>query len=249
MTVLARRLRRSSEVLHRYGPQTGSMSRTLLLTGIAVVTLGVTESGAAVSSPSSMAAHHRHHGKFSCEAWGANLGGTTFAVANKVNSPCQNKHGRVNKAGRTVKFTKLGVVTANTELKGWRRVRAGTMGLASARTAKAVTRLLGTKALQIGVATSVATDRCVAKGRKLVLRQSVKSSVAYILISGKKTLIGSKPQKISLGPLGTIYFNRVIRSGHTLTVRAVEIDLGGKTPTVILAQSQVGFTGHPCATS
>src|SRR5438105_15442238 len=102
MSVLARRLRRSREVLHRYVPRTGSMRRTLLLTGMAVVTLGVTTSGAAVLSSSSMAAHHRHHGKFSCEAWGANLAGSSFAVANKVNSPCQNKHGRVNKAGRTL---------------------------------------------------------------------------------------------------------------------------------------------------
>jgi hypothetical protein len=215
--------------------------RTFLLTGIAVATLAVS-TGVAVSATTTAAHHHR--GRFSCEAWGANIGGSTFAVANKHNSPCYRKHGRVNKAGRTLHGAgiKLGVVTANTELKGRRVIRAGkTLALASARTAKAK---VGT--LQIGAATSSATDTCVKSRHGLSVKQTVKSSVAYILTGGKKQKIGSKPQKISFGPLGTIYFNRVLRSGHTVVVRAVEIDLGGTTPTVILAQSQVGFTGNPC---
>jgi hypothetical protein len=206
------------------------------------VALGAT-TGVAVSATTTAAHHHR--GKFSCEAWGAILGSTTWAVANQHYTPCFNKHGRMDKAGRTFNGVgiKLGVVTANTELKGHRVIRAGkTLSLASARTAKAKVG-----SLQIGAATSSATDRCVAKGHKLVVRQSVKSNVAYIKSGGKKNLIGSKPTKISLGALGTIYFNRKLRSGHTLTVRAVEIDLGGTTPTVILAQSQVGYTGNPCA--
>jgi hypothetical protein len=196
-------------------------------------------------SATTTAAHH-HRGKFSCEAWGANVGGTAFAVANKKNTPCFNKHGRVNKAGRTLDGAgvKVGGITANTEMKGRRVIRAGkTLALASARTAKAK---IGS--LQIGAATSSVTDTCVAKGHHLAVKQTFTSNVAWILQKGgKKQKIGSTPQKITLGPLGTIYFNRVLRSGHTLVVRAVEVDLGGTTPTIILAQSQGGYTGNPCA--
>jgi hypothetical protein len=239
MAAKARRLRRSREALHRYVPRTGSMRRALLLSGVALATLGVATSVAAVS------AHHGHRGKFSCEAWGAVLGGNTFAVANKHYTPCYIKHGRVNKAGRTLNGVglKVGVLTANTEMKGHRVIRAGkTKALASARTAKAKI-----SSLKIGVATSSANYTCVAKGHKLVPKLRVQSNVAYILASGKKHKIGSKPQKMSFGPLGTLYFNRVIRKGHTVTVRAVELDLGGTTPTLILAQSQVGYMGNPCA--
>jgi len=200
--------------------------------------------GAAVSAT---AAHH-HRGKFSCEAWGADLAGATFAVANKHYTPCFTKHGRVAKAGRTLggAAVKLGVLTANTEMKGHRVIRAGkTKALASARTAKAK---IGT--LKIGAATSSATYRCVAKGSKLVPKLKFHSNVAYIIANGKKQKIGSKSQTKKLGPLGLggiIRFNRVIKSGHTVTVRAVEIDLGGKKPTIILAQSRVSYTGNPCA--
>ncbi len=221
-----------------------TLSRGFLLSAIAVVTLGVATSGAAVSS---QAAHHRHHGRFSCKAWGADIGGTTFAVANRVNSPCQDKLARVNKAGKTLKGVKLGVITSRTHIKNWRRVRAGTLGTASARTAKVVVGLAGAKALKIGAATSSATNTCVARGGKLAVRQTSQSNVAYIVVNGKKTRPGSKQEKIPLGPLGTIYLNRVIRKGNTRTVRAVEIDLGGHKPTIILAQSQVGYTGRPCA--
>ena len=231
-------------MLHRYVPRTGSVKRTLLLTGIAVVTLGAS-TGAAVSAT---AAHHHRHGKFSCEAWGANLGGTTFAVANKRYTPCSTKHGRVKMAGRTLGTAnvKLGVITSNTKMKRHRGVRAGkTKALASARTA---TAKVGS--LKIGAATSSATYTCVAKGHKLVPKLKVHSNVAYIIANGKKQKIGSKSVTKKLGPLGLggiIRFNRVIKSGHTTTVRAVEIDLLGNKPTIVLAQSRVSYTGNPCA--
>src|SRR5437764_953254 len=47
MTVQARRLGRSREVLRRCVPRTGGLWKTFLLTGIALVTLGATASGAA----------------------------------------------------------------------------------------------------------------------------------------------------------------------------------------------------------
>jgi hypothetical protein len=219
------------------------MGRGFLLSGLAVVTLGVATSGAAVSSQAA-----RHHGKFSCKAWGAQIGGMNFAVANRVNSPCQDKLARVDKAGRTLKNVRLGVLTSRTRIKDWRHVRPGTRGTASARSAKVVLGLSSKEAIKIGVATSSATDRCVAKGGKMVLKQVHQSNIAYIVVNGKKERPGTKSEKIPLGPLGTIYLNRVLRKGHTLTVRAVQIDLGGKKPTVILAQSQVGYTGQPCAT-
>jgi hypothetical protein len=208
------------------------------------VTLGAS-TGAAVSAT---AAHHHRHGKFSCEAWGANLGGATFAVANKRYTPCYNKLGRVVKAGRTLggASVKLGVITSNTEMKAHRVIRAKkTKALASAKTANAKVG-----SLKIGAATSSASYTCVAKGSKLVPRLKVRSNVAYIISNGKKQKIGSKSQTKKLGPLGlggTIRFNRVIKSGRTVTVRAVEIDLGGKKPTIILAQSRVSYTGNPCA--
>ena len=231
-------------MLHRYVPRTGSVKRTLVLTGIAVATLGASTSAAV----SATAAHHHRHGKFSCEAWGANIAGATFAVANKHYTPCFNKHGRVNKAGRTLPggAVKLGVITANTEMKGHRVIRANkTKALASARTAKAKVATL-----KIGAATSSAAYTCVAKGHKLVPKLKAKSNVAYIIANGKKQKIGSKSVTKKLGPLGLgglIRFNRVIRSGRTVTVRAVEIDLGGSKPTIILAQSRVSYTGNPCA--
>ncbi len=217
------------------------MRRALLLSGIALATLGATASFAAV------AAHHGHRGKFSCEAVGANIGGHTFAVANKKYTPCFNKLGRINKAGRTLKLTKIGAVTASTRLKGKRKQpRNGTSALASARTAKVTTGLLGKKGLTIGVAQSSVKETCVAKGHKLSLHQTSKSFVAYIELGGKRTNVGNKSMKISLGPLGTIYLNRTLRSGHTLMRRAVEIDLLGTKPTIILAQTQAGYTSNPC---
>lgn len=231
-------------MLHRYVPRTGSTRRTLLLTTITAVTLAAS-TGVAVSATTTAARHHR--GKFSCEAWGANLGGTTFAVANKRYTPCFNKHGRVNKAGRTLKGAgiKVGALTSNTQMKGHRVIKANkTKAVASARTAKAK---VGT--LQIGAATSSVSYTCVGKGKKLSPKLAVSSNVVYIQSGGsKKELIGSQHKKISLGPLGTIYLNRVLRSGHTVDVRAVEIDLGGTTPTLILAESKASYTGNPCAT-
>jgi hypothetical protein len=215
--------------------------RTLLLTGIAVVTLGAS-TGAAVSAT---AAHHHRHGKFSCEAWGADIAGRTLAVANKHYTPCYTKHGRVNKAGRTLGALHVfvGAVTANTEMKGKRVIRAGkTKALASARTAKAGVRGL----VHIGAATSSASYTCVAKGSKLVPKLKARSNVAYIIIGGKKEKIGSKPTKKVISLLGTIRFNKVIKHGHTVTVRAVEIDLLGGTKPIILAQSKIGYTGNPC---
>ncbi len=226
-----------------------NLRRLFLLSGLTVVTLGVAMTGVAVSSQAA-AAHHHHAGKFACKAWGAKIAGMNFAVANRVYSPCYDKLGRVDKAGRTLKNLKLGVLTSRTRIKDWRRVRVGTLGTASARSAKLVLGLVpGQAAIKIGVVTSAATDRCVASHGKLALKQTHQSNVAYIVVNGKKTRPGSKQEKIPLGPLGTIYLNRVLRHGHTLTVRAVEIDLGGKKPTIILAQSQVGYTGKPCSTT
>lgn len=231
------------------------MKRTLLLTVIGAVTLGAT-TGVAVSAPTgavATAAHHRHHrGKFSCRAMGADVFGTKIAVANKHFTPCYNKHGRVDKAGRTLHLVKLGVLTANTRMKDRRVIKAGkTKSYAGSRTAKVTVGLSGkagkTGAIQIGAATSSASDTCVAKGHRLVVKQRHKSNVAYIVLNGQKQKIGNKSEKISLGPLGTIYLNRVLKHGNKITVRAVEIDLGGTKPSVILAQSQVSYTGNPCA--
>ncbi len=256
MTEEARRGRRSTEALRRHAPHTGGLRRFLLLGGIALTTLAMATSAAAMApmaAPVNSAAHHRHHhhhrGKFQCEAWGAIIGGTSFAQANKPGKPCQNKHGRVNKAGRTVGALKLkvGGLTAVSQLKKWKVVRSGTSGNSSARTAKVSITLGGKKAIQIGVATSSASATCVGKGHKLSVKEKTASNVAYLVLGGKKTKIGNKYMKIPLG-IATIYFNRVLKSGHTLIRRAVEIDLGGTKPTVILAQSRVGYTGRPCAT-
>jgi hypothetical protein len=114
--------------------------------------------------------------------------------------------------------------------------------------ANATTGLLGGKPIRIGAMKSTATDTCAAKGSKLSLAQTGTSTVAYIIINGKKTVVGNKSMTIPLG-IATIYLNRTIQSGNVLTQRAVEIDIGGNTPSVILAQSEVDFTGNPCATA
>jgi hypothetical protein len=182
---------------------------------------------------------------------GADVLGTKLAVANKKFKPCFSKHGRVNKAGGTLGLVKLGVLTANTKLKGHKVVKAKkTKGTAGARTAKVSVGLSGKLgkfgAIVIGAATSSAADTCVSKGGHLVVKQTHKSNVAYITIGGKKTPVGNTYEKIPLG-VATIYLNRVIKHGKKITVRAAEVDLGGKKPSVILAQSVVSYTGNPCA--
>ena len=237
-------------MLHRYLPRTGSVTRTALVATIGAVTLAAS-TGVAISAPVNASASHHHRGKFSCQAFGGDVAGTYLALANKKYTPCFNKHGRVNKAGATLGLVKLGVLTANTKMKGHKVIKAHkTHGSAGARTAKVTVGLSGKNsklgALQIGAATSNASDTCVSKGGKLVVKQTHHSSVAYIRLNGKKTVIGSQSEKIPL-LIGTLYLNRVIKHGNSVTVRAVEIDLGGKKPTIILAESKVGYTGNPCA--
>jgi hypothetical protein len=229
--------------------------RTLLIAVVGAATLAAT-TGAAISAPVSgstntTAHHHHHRGKFSCMAMGAFVMGQTVSVANKKFTPCFTKHQRVDKAGATLGLVKLGVLTANTRSKGHRVVKAHkTKGTAGARTAKVVVGLSGKNsklgAIVIGAATSAAADTCVKKHGKLVVKQTHHSNVAYVKINGKKTIIGSQSEKIPL-LLGTLYLNRVIKKGHTVTVEAAEIDLGGNKPSVILAESKVSYSGNPCA--
>jgi Bacterial Ig-like domain (group 1) len=187
-------------------------------------------------------------GTFSCVATGANLLGTTFAVANPLNSPCATHQASVVKIGTVLKI-KVAAIKSNTFKKYGKLPKAGDSAIATSKVAKAMVGLISGKPIKIGVATSTATDKCVAKGGKLSLKQTGKSTVAYIMINGKKTVVGNKPMTIPVGPLATIYLNRQIKSGNTLTQRAVEIDLLGSTPSVILAQSAVDFTGNPCGTA
>ena len=146
----------------------------------------------------------------------------------------------------------------------WRVVRAACRELPSlaARTLRALRdatarsvriRLISGNPIKIGAVQSTATETCVAKGGKLSLKRTGKSTVAYIVINGQKTTVGNKYEKITVGPpatpLATIYLNRTIKKSNTLTQRAVEIDVGGTKPSVILAQSEVDSTGNPCATA
>jgi hypothetical protein len=195
------------------------------------------------------ATHHRA-GTFSCRATGANLLGTMFAIANPADSPCSSKHATVVKVGKALK-TKVEVIKSNTFRKYGQSPRAGDTAEATSQVAGAMTGLLG-KPIKIGAAASTATDKCVAKGAKLSLTQTGSSTVAYIEMNGKKTVVGNKPMTISFGALGTLYLNRTVKSGNTLTQRAVELDLGTGTSTtvaLVLAQSEVDFTGNPCTTS
>jgi hypothetical protein len=195
--------------------------------------------------------HHGHHGKragtFSCRATGANILGSTFAVANPKDSPCATHQASVLKVGPVLK-TRVGVIKSNTFKKYGVSPKAGDTAEATSHVAKAMTGLLGGKPIKIGAVQSTAMDKCVAKGGKLSLKQTGNSTVAYITINGKKTLVGNKYMKLNLG-IATIYLNRTVKSGNTLTQRAVEIDIGGTTPSVVLAQSEVDFTGNPCSTA
>lgn len=192
-------------------------------------------------------AHGHRAGTFSCRATGANLLGSTFAVANPIDSPCATHEASVVKVGPVLK-TKAGVIKSNTLRKYGSSPKPGDTAEATSNVANATTGLLGGKPIRIGAMKSTATDTCAAKGSKLSLAQTGTSTVAYIIINGKKTVVGNKSMTIPLG-IATIYLNRTIQSGNVLTQRAVEIDIGGNTPSVILAQSEVDFTGNPCATA
>ena len=198
--------------------------------------------------------HHGGHrtGTFSCRATGAELLGPTFAVANPMDSPCATDQKSVLNVNSVPKVT-VGVITSNTFAKYGTQVKAGDSAKAVSKVAKASTHLIAGKPIKIGAVQSTATETCVAKGGKLSLKQAGKSTVAYIKINGNKKVIGSKYKKIVLGPsatpLATIYLNRKIKTGGTLTQRAVEIDIGGTTQSIILAQSEVDFTGNPCAST
>jgi hypothetical protein len=198
--------------------------------------------------------HHGGHraGTFSCEATGADLLGSTFAVANPTNSPCATDQASVLNVNSVPKIT-VGVIKSNTFAKYGKQVKAGDTAEATSKVASASTRLISGHPIKIGAAQSTATETCVAKAGKLSLKQTGKSTVAYIVINGTKTVIGNKYKKIVVGPtatpLATIYLNRKIKTGGTLTQRAVEIDIGGTTQSIILAQSEVDLTGNPCTTA
>lgn len=194
------------------------------------------------------APHRRHRaGTFSCEGTGATLLTLTFAVANPMDSPCRTHSASVaSVSGKKSLAVTAHAVSASTLLKAGRLAQAGDTAQATARVAKATIGAIPGHRISLGVVTSTVTERCVKSGSGLKLVRTSKSSVANLKIDGKKTKIINKPEKIPLGPLATIWLNRIVRQGHTLMRRAVQIDLGGKT-ILILAQSQTDYTGSPCS--
>ncbi len=195
--------------------------------------------------------HHGGHraGTFSCEGTGANILGALFADANHKNNPCRSDHANlVNVGPIPVADATVKALAAHTHLKAGKLPKAGDTASSDAKVAKATVGGVPGHNIVIGAVTSQASETCVSKAGKLSLQRTAKSRVAYIKINGKKTLVGNKSMKLSIGKLATIYLNRTIKTANSVTQRAVEIDLMGK-PLVILAQSEVDSTGNPCATA
>ncbi len=71
------------------------------------------------------------------------------------------------------------------------------------------------------------------------------SELVGLTIGGTAVDVGTTPITIPLGPAGTLYLNRTLTSGGTVTQRALELN----TPlaNVVVAEAQAGFIGNPCA--
>jgi len=186
---------------------------------------------------------------------GAQLLTLTFAVSNPLDTPCRPHHAAVAlvNGGPSLAVTAHAVSSA-TMLKAGTLPKAGDTAGSKARVASAT---IGAAAIpgnniSVGVVTAKVKEACVRSGSgrlKLVRRAS--SRVATITINGTTTRVGTKSEKIVL-PLGvaTIWLNRTIRTSHSLTQRAVQINLlGNKVPLVILAQAQADYSGRPCSST
>ncbi len=196
--------------------------------------------------------HHGGHraGTFSCQGTGAQILTLTFAVSNAKDSPCRSAHASVlHVSGKKSLAVTAHAVSSSTLLKAGRLPKAGDTAAAKAKVAKASIGAIPGHKISLGVVTSKVKEVCVrSKSGGLKLARAATSRVASITIDGKKTVIGNKPVKIPLGPLATIWLNRTIRTTHSLTQRAVEIDLAGKV-LVILAQAQADYSGSPCSST
>ncbi|HZO79095.1 MAG TPA: choice-of-anchor P family protein [Solirubrobacteraceae bacterium] len=225
-------------------PAVGRVWRTVLLTGVTMVALGVTASGAA--------AHGHRAGTFSCKGTGATLLTLTFAVSNPMDSPCKTEHASIAfVSGKpSLKVTAQAVESETNTVPRLlkKRAKAGDRAGADAKVAKAIIGAVPGHNVKVRAISSEVTEGCVKSGSGLKLVRKGKSSVAGLKIDGKKMPIITTPEKIPLGPLATIWLNRTIKTKHSLTQRAVQIDLAGKVA-VILAQSQADFTGRPCSNS
>ncbi len=194
--------------------------------------------------------HHGGHraGTFSCKGTGAQVLTLMFAVSNAKDSPCRTSHADVlHVSGKKSLAITAHAVSSATKLKAGKLPKAGDTAATQARVAKASIGAIPGHKISLGVVSSKVTEMCVrSKSGGLKLARAATSTVASITIDGKKMIIGNKAVKIPLGPLATIWLNRTIRTKHSLTQRAVQIDLGGKM-LVILAQSQADYTGSPCS--
>jgi hypothetical protein len=72
------------------------------------------------------------------------------------------------------------------------------------------------------------------------------SQVLGLTVNGTSVADTSQPQTISLGPLGNVYLNRSVVTPTSSTQRALEIALPNIAD-IVVAESQVGFAGNPCA--
>ena len=105
-------------------------------------------------------------------------------------------------------------------------------------------------AITTGVLQSSATVTCTGTGT-LTPTFTSSSSVANVNIPGVAQTNTSSPfmQDITLlGQTLTVFLNRTITTPTSLTRRALEIDLNG-SPLLVAGESQVDFTGNPCATA
>lgn len=74
------------------------------------------------------------------------------------------------------------------------------------------------------------------------------SDVFFVKVNNTQLAV-SQPVVLPILGVGTLYLNRTIRTGDSLTRRAIELDRPGTQPDIVIAEARVGFTGNPCTTT
>lgn len=203
-------------------------------------------------------------GTFTCSATAARLGGNDLIAANPADSPCVTAS---NSGTPTIGGLTLGLLEANTMLNAGAAVMAGDNATAHSDAAnvclgtEVTLPLVGPVCVGLGATalTSNASVTCPSVGAApvfaghssvatLFLGTALGGLTSLIPAGGTSNSIIDTNVNIPLLGLATIYINRQIVTGNSLTQRALEVDLG-TSPLLIVGEAKVDTTGNPCATA
>ncbi|PZS07603.1 MAG: hypothetical protein DLM64_14550 [Solirubrobacterales bacterium] len=185
-------------------------------------------------------------GTFTCSATAARLGGNDLIAANPADSPCVTAS---NSGTPTIAGLTVGLLDANTMLNAGALPAAGDNATAHSDAANVCLgqTVLGI-CLGIGVkaVSSDASVTCPSVGGTPVFTGS--STLATVYLGGVLPIVSGQQVTVPLVGLVTVYIDRTIRTGNSLTQRALEVDLG-TSPLLIVGEAKVDTTGNPCATA